>query len=915
MPPVSIQKTIQTMLVDRHLNGAETQQLLTALRQRSTVPAKVHQDLKTLLSNQNVTMDPSARQALQRFLGLSSTTSVPGGTASNGVRGQWNVDAPARAVVRKPEDAAKVGDVVKGPAVTFTMPEVLLAQKALDKKLAANPALKIQLAAAPYPSTKARQLEWALAHEAAENHLEDPVWTRGSNDNSAATVAFVHGVCAAAKAGIAVTNKTESDVTAAQAAAMLRLQGDPGLVQKLETLPFPATLPEQLQWAALAQFAWDPLLLPQVKNNPQARALVALVGGVMAKGNNNTLETPVLSARKTFTLDGDTRVFGIHTPPGARPPNGWPTVVFFHGSYGGFAPEQTPEYQAMNALADKHGFQILYPVGTPQDRADVHSGRGMLNWDPVGAGPGGSNDRFVMQLLDKMIASGDVDKTRTFASGHSQGGFYVSDLISSYADAFAGATIFGAGAGSIAANVDPNTLERKTPTLLHVGQDDIHLQVGTQLRDQLQAGGFGSALTWESQSGRGHEVVPEDYDRMFRFFKEQPPLKTSTLGTLDGSKSSGVTAGGGQQNVFRDALDLAHPFPELAADRAALNTLRLLSTNPYLNLDNDPSRFTLGEWQTALFYLHTWPEPMQQSIASLRRYFVTAPPPTGVVLDVARLPTPLLQDPQALAAINAISYSPAFDLDGYPGIVSLREYQAAVAHAAELSPDVQAGLGKLQPYFAAPQPLGERKVTRSSAGGRVEYYPGAEATLPKLNALVDNLSRSPAFAALLKECNIVVGPMNRGLDAMVELGAQYKGTEGVAMREDLNGKPGLTLVIRADSLMQWQLGAAHELIHLLDYKLGEPTRTRIHDVWANLRENEPVDGSDYANSWEMFGYFGQWYLAGFGDVIGQKSPELLKLLKDVLGDARVDNTSLTLDQARASVESLHRWFSTGVQPG
>ena len=67
---------------------------------------------------------------------------------------------------------------------------------------------------------------------------------------------------------------------------------------------------------------------------------------------------PVLSARRTLVVGGDTRVYALHTPPGPKPAAGWPTVLFFHGSYGGYAPEQTDTYQTLNPIADQRGFQV-----------------------------------------------------------------------------------------------------------------------------------------------------------------------------------------------------------------------------------------------------------------------------------------------------------------------------------------------------------------------------------------------------------------------------------------------------------------------------------------------------------------------------------------------------------------------------
>ena len=96
---ISLQKTLASMLVDHTLDATETQQILKAVKTGGTVSTKVHGDLEKLLSRQDVTLEPAAKKALQRFLGIPAA--APGGPATGGVRGQWNLQAPARAQARR----------------------------------------------------------------------------------------------------------------------------------------------------------------------------------------------------------------------------------------------------------------------------------------------------------------------------------------------------------------------------------------------------------------------------------------------------------------------------------------------------------------------------------------------------------------------------------------------------------------------------------------------------------------------------------------------------------------------------------------------------------------------------------------------------------------------------------------------
>lgn len=431
-------------------------------------------------------------------------------------------DKPTTPQVRRPEEAAAVGDTVKSPSIDFSVEQVLLEAARLNRQFASDPTLRGRLQAGAYPYRPQDQLRWAIARTASKDQLTDSLWNAATNDNSAAMLAYVRGVLGVSPTELSVSTSLEQDALAASELLNIEAAQDAGVYTRVADQPFPVTLAEQFRWAsALVSTSWNYVQDPRVAANPKAEAVIRFVAGALVKQANNLVETPVVSERRTLVIDGDTRVYAIHTPPGPMPTGGWPTVFLFHGSYGGHCPEQMETYQQINAIADARGVQVVYPVGLPQDRADAtQTGRGMLNWDPVGAGPGGRNDRFVLELLDRLVKNGDVDRSRAFIAGHSQGGFYVSNLVASYPKTFAAATIFGAGTGSVAAQTDFSQLSRKTPLLLYVGENDIHLPMAQDLVKQLRAQNYGSALTFTSPKGRGHEVVPYDYEAMFDYFDQ-----------------------------------------------------------------------------------------------------------------------------------------------------------------------------------------------------------------------------------------------------------------------------------------------------------------------------------------------------------------------------------------------------------
>ena len=149
------------------------------------------------------------------------------------------------------------------------------------------------------------------------------------------------------------------------------------------------------------------------------------------------------------------------------------------------------------------------------------------------------------------------------------------------------------------------------------------------------------------------------------------------------------------------------------------------------------------------------------------------------------------------------------------------------------------------------------------------------------------------------------------MDAIPEVGAPYAAAEGVAMYDGPDGVSGPpTLVIRHDSITRWELGAAHEIIHLVMHDLGDAVMADAEAIRVSIKTpGTPEDA--YANAHEMVAFFGQWHLAGYGNIIRSKSPALADFLQRHLGDARIQDPGFGVDGARTSITSLFQWFQTG----
>jgi hypothetical protein len=131
--------------------------------------------------------------------------------------------------------------------------------------------------------------------------------------------------------------------------------------------------------------------------------------------------------------------------------------------------------------------------------------------------------------------------------------------------------------------------------------------------------------------------------------------------------------------------------PELANDAEARAMVLSLAQNPWIDQDGDKTALTLAEWKVALGYLHTFGADDQQRIQNLRRHFVIARPPTGAQIDLSRIPLELANEPEAMAAARFISADAQFDLDGYPGTITVQELAAA-----------ERGLSRLRAFLKTP---------------------------------------------------------------------------------------------------------------------------------------------------------------------------------------------------------------------
>ncbi len=115
----------------------------------------------------------------------------------------------------------------------------------------------------------------------------------------------------------------------------------------------------------------------------------------------------------------DERSFFVHVPDNVKDRRNLPVVIVMHGGGGDAAGVR--RQTGMDEVADRNGFIAVYPQGTPALLSEK-----MRTWN-VGpccgkAGRTHVDDvGFISKLIDFMIANYGADRTRIYATGHSNG--------------------------------------------------------------------------------------------------------------------------------------------------------------------------------------------------------------------------------------------------------------------------------------------------------------------------------------------------------------------------------------------------------------------------------------------------------------------------------------------------------------
>ena len=135
----------------------------------------------------------------------------------------------------------------------------------------------------------------------------------------------------------------------------------------------------------------------------------------------------------SFVSGGVERTYLLHVPARYDPARPTPLVLSFHGA--GLWGAAQRDISGWDEVADDEGFIVVYPSGV--------GGRGVRVWHVEPGNRRGRDNAFVAALIDTLRAHYNIDTTRIYANGLSNGGGMSFGLSCALADRIAAVGLVG----------------------------------------------------------------------------------------------------------------------------------------------------------------------------------------------------------------------------------------------------------------------------------------------------------------------------------------------------------------------------------------------------------------------------------------------------------------------------------------
>jgi polyhydroxybutyrate depolymerase len=136
----------------------------------------------------------------------------------------------------------------------------------------------------------------------------------------------------------------------------------------------------------------------------------------------------------TLQIGSRARTLLVHLPPRFAERGPLAVLLAYHG--GGGSAQGFQKYAGLDAVADREGFAVVYPDGSGR------LGRRLLTWNAGGCCGRAREDRvddvaFTLRLLADLARDLPLDRTRIYATGHSNGAMMAYRLAAEAAERIA----------------------------------------------------------------------------------------------------------------------------------------------------------------------------------------------------------------------------------------------------------------------------------------------------------------------------------------------------------------------------------------------------------------------------------------------------------------------------------------------
>ena len=387
---------------------------------------------------------------------------------------------------------------------------------ALDRTLTARATLR-QRAPGSAPNAPLTVIKEVGEFVGVPRDLRDVPFVVDANMNGVTDGAYVFSVEVLDSARTLGTTSLNIVVRNGLDASIARLEAAAASVAEpvRSDLLFPVDRLRQVNLSRIALGTFNP-----VRDFSAAESLLV---AVKAKKDPWAGRTGDIRRHYLLAAAGEIMPYRMYIPKAYSPTRKMPLVVALHG-LGGTENDFFDAYgRAMPALAEKHGYIVVAPLGYRVDGAYGVSLTGSN--DPAAKRTAALSEQDVLEVVKAVKAQYAIDDSRVFLMGHSMGAIGTWALAAKYPDPWAGLGLFaGFGVASSAKVISG------IPQFVVHGDADPTVSVSGSRLMVSALKGVGANVTYIEVAGGDHgNVVEPNLPGMFALFdtlSKRPAVKT-----------------------------------------------------------------------------------------------------------------------------------------------------------------------------------------------------------------------------------------------------------------------------------------------------------------------------------------------------------------------------------------------------